>query len=83
MPCDKDQVDSPIDTDETFTASKVKKPRQSTTKLFSVKVLPCGSKKNTISIWRAIYYFHTAPVVKYCYHTVSIDFCDITGQPNL
>ena len=75
MPSDKDQLDGRVDYDDTFAASKVKKPRTSTRKLYSVKVLPCGSKKNTISIWWAIYYFHTAPVVKYCYHTVSSDQC--------
>ncbi len=58
--------------DETFAVSRAKKPRQGTRKLLSVKVLPFGSTKNTISLWTAIHYFHTAPVVKFCYHTVSI-----------
>ena len=70
-PSDKDQIDGGFDHEGTFTKSKTKKPRQSTRKLYSVKLVPCGPSKNTISMWKGIYYFHTAPVVKFCYHTVS------------
>ena len=70
-PSDKEQIDGGLDHEGTFTKSKTKKPRQSTRKLYSVKLFPCGPSKNTISMWKGIYYFHTAPAVKFCYHTVS------------
>ena len=70
-PSDKDHIDGGLNNEGTFTKSKTKKPRQSTRKLYSVKLFPCNPSKNTISMWTGIYYFHTAPVVKFCYHTVS------------
>ena len=41
-------------------------------KLYSVRMFSCcKSDENTVSFWKAIYYFHHSPIVKFCYHTVS------------
>lgn len=49
------------------TRHKKKRPQR---RLYSVNLFKF-SNKNSISIVRAFAFYHTAPVVKFCYHTVS------------
>ena len=43
-------------------------------KLYSVQMFSCCTGDNDyISFWKACYYFHHAPIVKFCYHTVRED----------
>ena len=50
-------------------------------KLYQVNFASCGKPGDGIGVFAALHYYHTAPVVKFCYHTVgssirfTFDYC--------
>ena len=55
--------------DHQFVQTRRRKKVTIQRKLYRVSLL--GKEKESINIIQAISYFNTAPVVKFCYHTVS------------
>ena len=53
-------------------------PTQNTKKkkmLYQVELCACCKDTENINFWKALLYYHTAPVVKFSYHTVSVSEC--------
>ncbi len=80
----KRHPEDPEDTSDTdFIRSKSRRKHRRprvTQKMYRVDLCGCCSVPNSINLWKAMYYFHTTPLVKFLYHTVSIrsiDTCKI------